>query len=381
MWSNEVAADLLTRSQWDFTRREGSFFTVANQMYYSLPTEVDALVNMRIPEYTREMSFISSPVFQAGVQDETSTGVPDTCITHGIEGVFQQPESVLTLTSSDDTDTMAVAVRGVSGGRERTDSVTLTGTTGADSSVKFNHIISFVAASAVTGTVTITDDAGNTVATIAAGGTTATIASQPAGKASAVSSNAADAPLSSSDATKNVFYRGYDGNGIYIEELVSLNGTTAVLSSNKFNRFENIAKSGTTTGTVTVSTNSGDKIAAKIAPTDRVAEYVHIGLYPVPDAIYNVRYRYRVGYRKMENDYDTFAPIPNKYFHILQNGVLAIAWDYLKYPDRAEQARKEYERGITGMYRDDKQRFRSDLKITQGSTRPDWRVRPSRWVT
>lgn len=78
-----------------------------------------------------------------------------------------------------------------------------------------------------------------------------TIAAQPT-SASVLSISSGDA----SDVTQKVRIWGIAG-GQEVTEVKTLNGTTAVTTSNSFTRVDRISKDGDTVGTITVTANSG----------------------------------------------------------------------------------------------------------------------------
>jgi len=360
-WSNEVLDDVMTRESWSFAKREGHLLTTANTMFYSLPSHWDNISDFRQKDALRNMERMSGAQFHARIVKPTATGEPYWAIYNGIVGYYQTPESLIGLTSTSASDTGSVTVTGMSGGWEQSESVTLTGLTIAYTTKRYSRVISVVAGSAVTGTISVTDDASRALASIAAAGTTATISSQPASLISCSSSSTTDD--FTTDAGQYLRIRGYSGDDVFLEETVELDGTTAALSTNYYNRIEEIGKYETSTGTITCTSNGGNKTVVKIAPNQLKAEHIEVGFYSVPNAAYDIEVRYSAQPKKMIEDHDSFHPIPTKYFNVLKDGVFVKAWNYLKYPNKSAEAKQSYEFGLKTMWQDDCRRVSTHTRI------------------
>ncbi len=360
-WSNEVVEDVMTREPWSFAKREGHLLTTADTMFYSLPSHWDNITDFRQKDSLRNMEILSAAEFHQRIVKPTSTGEPYCAIYNGIVGYNQTPESLIGLVSTSAADTGTVTVTGISGGWEQSESVTLTGITIAYTTKRYSRVISDVAGTAVTGTISVTDDASRALASIAAAGTTATISSQPASKLACVSDSTSDDFGTNTEQYLRV--RGYSGDDVFLEETVNLDGTTPVSSSNYFNRYEEIGKYTVSTGIITCTSNGGNKTVAKIAPNQLQAEYIEVGFYSVPDAAYDIEVRYSEQPKKMIADSDSFHPIPSKYFNVLKDGVFVKAWNYLKYPNKADAAKQSYEFGLKEMWKDDCKRVNVQTRV------------------
>lgn len=358
-WTNEVIADFYTRKEWNWANGEWAFITTANTMLYSLPPHIGSVISVRDKAARSYMELLSAAQFQQQVPDPTSTGYSRSAIYHGLVPYKQPLQSAITLVSSSASDTGTVTVRGMCEGYEQSESVTLTGLTEVDTTKTYSKLYSVVAGSAVTGTITLYDAADNSLGTIAAAGTTATISSQPATKLSVVSSSAADAAATDADDIMRI--RGYNGDGVYLEETMSLTGTTAAVTANSYNQLEEVTKKQTSTGIITVT--SGSRTVAKIAPNQLASQYIMLGLFPIPDAAREINLRYKLQPPKLVEDHDGFAPIPQECFPVLKDGVMAKAWDYLKYPQRAQMSLGAYIDGVSRMWAEDARRVPSKARM------------------
>ena len=360
-WANEIVEDVMTRQSWSFAKREGHFLTTANVMVYSLPSNWDNITSFREKNSRRFMERLTASQFQQRVTKAESTGEPGTAIYYGIVGYKQTPESLISLVSTSAADTGTVTVKGMSGGWEREEDVTLTGITAASTTIRFSRIITVVAGSAVTGTITVTDDASRTLGTIAAAATDATLTSQPASKVACVSDSTSDDY--GTDTGQYLRIRGYSGDDVFLEETLNLDGTTPVSSVNYYNRYEEISKYENSTGIITCTTNGGNRTTVKIPPTQLRTEYIEVGFYVVPDAVYDIEVRHSEQAKKMVEDNDSFYPIPSKYFGVLKEGVLKKAWDYLKYPNKSQLSEQRYETALKWMWLDDCRRVSTQTRV------------------
>lgn len=124
-----------------------------------------------------------------------------------------------------------------------------------------------------------------------------TVASQP------TSSSVITFASSSASDTATVRVRGISG-GEETTESITLNGTTAVSTTNAYTRVDTISKSAATAGKVTGTSNSGSVTVVSIAARDVTSRYTKLRLVKIPsDAItYTITYKYRAP--RLEYDED-----------------------------------------------------------------------------
>ena len=89
---------------------------------------------------------------------------------------------------------------------------------------------------------------------------------------------------SASDLSQTVRVIGRDANGILLSESMSINGTSAVVSANTYTTIEQIAKSATSVGIFTLTSNSAAVTVARIAPSELSMAIQRARLFLVPDA-------------------------------------------------------------------------------------------------
>jgi hypothetical protein len=340
--------------------KEGFILAAADEHYISLPAEMGQLVSIRQKESNTDLQVMTATEFEYMVPDPLYTGNPYIAVELGLSHVLKQPQNTIYAYSSDATADDEVTITGDVDGVETSGTITLNGITPVACTTYFNRIykVSVDTAPAGVNTVTITDVTPTTLATIAAGATTGVITKQPAIQVSIVSSSASD-----TSSVGTVRIGGFDGDGVFLDESISMNGTTTATSTNYYNTVDRIAKSAVTTGIITVSTASPSRTLAKIAPTSIESEYIRLGLYPIPSTAINLFVRYKAIPRTMVADSDTFSPIPQDYGYIIRELTLARAWDYMHLPNRGDLCRRNAEQYIQIAIRDDARRISGDVVI------------------
>lgn len=120
---------------------------------------------------------------------------------------------------------------------------------------------------------------------------------------------------SASDTTQKVRINGIV-SGSVDTELLTLNGTTNVNGTKSFSEIHSIAKDGTTTGRITVTTNSGGVTNAILAPSRYAEQRQALFLWPIPDGAYTMRVRGVRRTRPMLNNED-FPDLPEAYHDLV----------------------------------------------------------------
>jgi len=359
-WVNDAVSDFMLRWPWRFAMKEGQHIANTSEHFISLPCQMGQILSIREKESNRDLSLLSAVEFHRDIPDPTYTGTPYIAVELGLSSVIKQPLFTIYAKSTDATADDIVTIVGDVDGLETSATITLSGTTPVPCTTYFNRIykVSVSTAPATLYSVAITDITPTTFATIDAGDTVGTITAQPARPVTIQGSSTAD-----TSSVGLVRISGYDGDGIYIEESLTMNGATAVNSTNYFNSIEQNAKSAVTTGVFTVSSASPSRTLAKIAPTELEAQFIRIGLYPIPSEPINLFIRYKAIPRKMVLDSDTFWPIPAEYKHIVLEKALSNAWDFMKLPDRGSLCRQNYEQYIAIAKQDDSRRMITERSL------------------
>jgi len=143
-------------------------------------------------------------------------------------------------------------------------------------------------------------------------------------------------------------------SGIWRTETFQLNGTTAVTGFLTFDAREIfVSKQKDTTGTITVSENSGSTSLVTLGPKERSPRFKVVSLYPIPSSAISIFVEYYRAIPELENDSDT--PIFNKkWHHVVRLGALAKVYEYLKADTTFQIMQNLYSRQVRAMVATDK---------------------------
>lgn len=166
-WLNKRYRDILRRYPWPHLYGTQTISAVANQATYALNPDFEEIVY--IFDNTNKNMLWEQP--ENGNQNDTSlVGQPD-WFSIGESAVKEQPSSasVLAIVSSSSADTtQTIFIKGVAGGVEVEETVTLTGTTPVNSANSYTEVLKIGKSAVTTGTITITSNsAAKTQAVIA----------------------------------------------------------------------------------------------------------------------------------------------------------------------------------------------------------------------
>jgi len=164
-----------------------------------------------------------------------------------------------------------------------------------------------------------------------------------------VSSSTSDA----GDSNLAITVEGYVG-GIWTKETYALNGTTAVSGTNTFDAREiYVSKQKDTTGTITVTENSGSTTLVTLGPDERVARFKVMTLYPEPSSAISIYLEYYTRIPELENESD--VPIfDEKWHYLLRMGAIAKVYQYLNKETEWIAMQGLYSSGVRAMVEADK---------------------------
>ena len=118
-------------------------------------------------------------------------------------------------------------------------------------------------------------------------------------------------------------------DGIQRVETYTLNGTTAVTGSLTFDADDIlVSKTKNTTGTITITENSGGTTLVVMAPEDRNPLFKVVSLYPIPSSAITMELEYYTRIRELFNDSDV-PQFDRKWHHVVVKGVLAKLFQHL----------------------------------------------------
>jgi len=137
-----------------------------------------------------------------------------------------------------------------------------------------------------------------------------------------------DSSSDSGDSELAVTVWGYV-DGILRSETYTLNGTTDVTGSLTFDADDLfVSKQKNTTGTITVTENSGGDTLVDLAPQDRNPLFKVVSLYPNPSSAITMYLEYYTRIRELTADSDV-PQFDSKWHHIVVKGVLAKIYQHL----------------------------------------------------
>jgi hypothetical protein len=310
---------------------QGFIRTEEGRSLYSLQPEVGQIKdNMFAKEDQQVVYPVQSNEFDTAIVKPTATGAPAFYRElNSPVGVTRQPESLLRLVSDDASDTRDVAVYGISGGRQKSETVTLTGTTAVLTSNKYTELTDLPTTTAhATATITATSNstsaqtsyptvanAGNLVVfTIVATATTSANLNNPGAHVRLFMGQDVDSGNPAGDQGQSVVIEGYvvreafDFEKRFRREVLATDGTnpqsTGAVSVQLFTEITNISKSWTSTNTLLVRSDPEGVFIAQIPPEQRSVEYPQVQLYPEPSGGKSVWFNYYPKWVRLINDGD-----------------------------------------------------------------------------
>jgi hypothetical protein len=130
---------------------------------------------------------------------------------------------------------------------------------------------------------------------------------------------------SASDTSQIMYVKGFDSNGYEDYEQKQINGTTTVSTTKSFSRIVSVSKSALTSGTITVTSNSGAKTIAVMSRAMLEYRVKVMRLVNIPNATLTIDVIYIPKMLPMVQDYD--YPIIDC-ADILEAGATADAWRF-----------------------------------------------------
>ncbi|MBU2346525.1 MAG: hypothetical protein KJ888_20235, partial [Gammaproteobacteria bacterium] len=166
-----------------------------------------------------------------------------------------------------------------------------------------------------------------------------------------VSDSASDA----GDSTLAVSVSGYS-SGLWRTETYQLNGVTVVTGSITYDaRDIFVSKQKNTTGTITVTENSGGTALVTLAPTERSPRFKVVSLYPIPSSAITMYLEFHARIPLLHNDSD--VPIFEETWHyIVRLGALSKVYQYLNKEQDYLTMQATYAAAVRSMVEADKVR-------------------------
>jgi len=164
---------------------------------------------------------------------------------------------------------------------------------------------------------------------------------------------------SASDTTQTVRVKGTNSAGVEIDESVTLNGTTTAVTTNSFVEVRSITKSASTTGYVTITSNSGAVTVALLSPAQMAYLIKIIRLHQIPAGVITVQIPYIIRPYPLVSNYD--QPIIDC-ADVIELGATAKAWRYKRQFMKADEFEKLYEKSLAVLVWDKENSF-NEVKL------------------
>lgn len=159
---------------------------------------------------------------------------------------------------------------------------------------------------------------------------------------------------SAADTSQVVRIKGLDSNGVELNESVTLAGTSTATSANTYSEIKSLSKSASTTGRITITSNSGAVTVAIMSPADLSYRVKIMRLHESPSSAIVVKAPYIVKPYPLSSDYDT--PVI-ECADVIELGATMKAWRYKRQFDKAKDMKNEYEQAISNIVWDKENSF------------------------
>ena len=149
----------------------------------------------------------------------------------------------------------------------------------------------------------------------------------------------------------NVRVVGRNTDGVVIRETLTLNGTTAVTSTNTFDSgsLMRVSKSADTTGVITVRRTTGATVLVRIAPTEANPRSKTLSFFPIPSTVHTVYLEYLERLHLLIHDTDV-PPFDPQWNWVLQEGALSKGlWSYKQNEPKAVLSGQAFLSGLNTM--------------------------------
>ena len=165
----------------------------------------------------------------------------------------------------------------------------------------------------------------------------------------------------------NVRIVGRNTSDVVIAETITLNGTTAVTSTNTWDSgsIMRVSKSANTTGVITVRRTTGATTLIQIGPLEANPRVKIISLYPIPSAVITINLEYLERLHYLVADADV-PQMDTQWSSVLTQGALQHLWKYNQDDVAAATARQAFLQGLGQMLKADGATRYDYIPVLQG---------------
>ncbi len=161
---------------------------------------------------------------------------------------------------------------------------------------------------------------------------------------------------STADTTQTISVQGFDASSILQTEVITLNGTTPVLTTASFTRVLSLSKSDFTTGKVTVTSNAGAVTNVVISAYNRAVTHPVVSLYSIPGGVHTIYYDFDIALPSLKVGTD-ISLIPEKYHDVIELYAKYNVFKHINNTNMSQIVQGEYQFRINQMMEDDKRPF------------------------
>ena len=162
--------------------------------------------------------------------------------------------------------------------------------------------------------------------------------------------------LVSNDSSDNqvVNIQGRDANDVLIQQAVTLNGTTPVVSTISIVTFMSLSKSAASVGSITVTSNGGVVTNVIMSPSSRNTDHPVIKLHNIPDATKTITYDFIMKLPNISGDND-ISLIPEQYHDAIELYAISKCYKHLNNATMWQASFGEFGQRVNDMLGDDSQ--------------------------
>jgi len=145
--------------------------------------------------------------------------------------------------------------------------------------------------------------------------------------------------------------QGRDSSDVFIQETVTLNGTSSVPSTKSFAKVMSLSKSAATVGAVTCTSNAGVVTNVEISASSRSISHPIVKLFSIPDSVKTITYDFTMKMQNIVNDND-ISLLPEQYHDVPELYAKHRCYNHLNNPQMAGALLQEFLLRIEDMKND-----------------------------
>jgi len=154
------------------------------------------------------------------------------------------------------------------------------------------------------------------------------------------------------DSTQTVRIQGLDSNDMTVNDTVTLTGTTPVASTQSFKTVLSLSKSATTTGVVTITSNSGGVTNVRIPAGEKTLQHPVFRLFSIPDGVYTLYYDFYLKLPTLNISTD-ISLVPEQYHDAIELYAKYNCYKHLNNQSMFQAVKAEFDMRCAEIIKDD----------------------------